>query len=1543
MTREKDTHQPQLIAELEQARDRIVRLKSRMTVEQEHEDGSTASITDVSPGDHLCCIFRDEQEHQAVLVPFIRSGLEKGHKILSIADAHTVDAVLHFLQKDGVSTAKYVASGQLVVATSQDTYLQGGRFDPDGMIAWLRQEADKAQEEGYGALRVAGEMSWALRGLAGSERLMEYEAKLNRFLPEKRAIGLCQYDMRRFEPEVILHVLETHPFVIVGDRCYENFFYLSPEEFLGPNRAEAELNRRLEQLERQRMDDEALASSEENYRELFNYAQVGIFQTDSSGGVHRLNAEMARILGASSPEEAMARYRDLSRDLYLHPERRNTFLQILREQGGVEHFEYEARHLSGGSVWLSMNARIHGWLPDGTFIIDGFVWDITERKRAEAASRESENKFRNIFNSSNDAIFIHDFNAQFLEVNDAACERLGYTREELLGMSPMDIDAPEAAQVVAERMQYLHRKGSICFESTHQGKEGHQIPVEITSRLIDYEGRKCILSTARDISDRKAAEAERDEYQRLLSSTFHAMDSMFMVIDRDYRIVLCNWRDHEWVPEEKREQRPHCYRVMKNFDAPCEHCPPAQSFHDGRIRRYEDQNPLDHSFKEIDVLPVRSEDGEVRYVLEKVRDITERKLFEEKIQHFNRVLSAIRNVNQLIATEKDRHRLLQGACDRLVETRGYDSAWIASFDDSGDPSICVEAGVGSPFLDLAQNLREGQFPGCARKAFDRNDVVEVGETEAFCSGCPLYGIYPGSVEIAAPLEHRGFVYGTLVVSMSGVYAADEEELELVREVTGDIAFALYDIDLEEDRVRAEIALQESERFLRSTLDGLSAHIAVLDGTGEIVQVNRAWRNFAEASGISAEDVSEGANYLTACSHGQGSSANEAELFARGIREVIAGEREFFSLEYPCPDQERERWFIGQVTPFPETAPRRVAVAHVEITEQKMAERALRESEEGYRDLFNNSPVGIHLTDSEGRVYYVNPALVRMLGASSQDELKACYRELSSDLYVHPQRRKELVRLLREEGKAESFESKVRRVDGAQIWISEHLKIREWLSEDHFLIDGFSVDITERKKAEEALRRKSEEQTLLLESVPTQIWYLTDIDRCGAVNQARADFCGLPKEMMEHKNMWEFLSDEEAHNCCESNIQVFQTGQRIHTEEWLRNAEGEQRLVEIIKTPKLSLNGEVEYVVCAGADITERKRMEERLREMGLYDGLTGLYNRFFFEEEMHRLSDERYLPMGIIVCDINGLKLINDSFGHKEGDELLQRKAEILGRCFRSSDVTARIGGDEFAVLLPQSDESIARKCCDRIREEISRYNEQSPEIGLSVSIGYAVTMSPPLDMSELFKRADDAMYKQKLQQTYSSRSEMVQALIKTMEARDHVTQGHAGRLEEYVMLLGRSLGLPEDRLNDLHLLARFHDLGKVGVPDRILFKPGPLTDEEYTEMKRHCEIGHRIALSLTDLAPIADFILKHHEWWNGEGYPQGVAGKEIPLECRILAIADAYDAMTSDRPYRKAWSQEEAVLELRSCAGTQFDPELVELFVRIQAGGSSPSAPVTR
>jgi diguanylate cyclase (GGDEF)-like protein/PAS domain S-box-containing protein len=352
------------------------------------------------------------------------------------------------------------------------------------------------------------------------------------------------------------------------------------------------------------------------------------------------------------------------------------------------------------------------------------------------------------------------------------------------------------------------------------------------------------------------------------------------------------------------------------------------------------------------------------------------------------------------------------------------------------------------------------------------------------------------------------------------------------------------------------------------------------------------------------------------------------------------------------------------------------------------------------------------------------------------------------------------------------------------------------------------------------------------------------------------------------------------------------------------------------------------------DITYRKKIEEKLRFLSYHDGLTKLYNRAYFEKILNNWNIRKYKNLGIVICDIDDLKFINDTFGHKYGDNLIKTTSEILCNILRKDDIIARIGGDEFAAILPDIDKDKLGDICERIKKEVQHYNERNPDIYLSLSVGSAISPQIRFTTKELLQIADNNMYKDKIQ-TGRKHSHIVQSLLKVLEARDFLTNGHCDRLRSLVSQMGARLGLSEPRMNDLQLFAQFHDIGKVGIPDRILFKPDALTPDEYREIQEHPEIGYRIALACPDLSPIADFILKHHEWWNGQGYPSGLHKRDIPLECRILAIADAFDAMTSERPYRKEpLPTEQAIAELRKCAGSQFDPELVEIFVETVRSG---------
>ena len=436
-----------------------------------------------------------------------------------------------------------------------------------------------------------------------------------------------------------------------------------------------------------------------------------------------------------------------------------------------------------------------------------------------------------------------------------------------------------------------------------------------------------------------------------------------------------------------------------------------------------------------------------------------------------------------------------------------------------------------------------------------------------------------------------------------------------------------------------------------------------------------------------------------------------------------------------------------------------------------------------------------------------------------------------------------------------------------------------------------------------------------------------------VNDSMCIYLGLTREELIGSNVSRFFMLENRDYILEQIRGIKKRGTKVVMEKRLMLPNGRVRWSqwELTVPADFDAGGEI---IAVGRDTTELKQLQSKLMYLGLHDALTGVGNRNYFEQEMKKLDLEDK-PLGLIIGDIDGLKLANDTLGQEFGNSLLVKTALLIKSCIKDRGMVARIGGDEFAILLPNVTREVLELAAIEVRASVNRVNESRAnknqvEFPLSISIGFAFREDGLTSVYDLWKEAENKMYKEQLMNMRTRRSMIVQILAKAMEARDFATEGHAERLQELAVAMGKELNLPDESITDLRLLAQFHDIGKVGIPDSILFKPGPLSAEEMAKMRTHCEIGYRIALSSRELEPIAEQILHHHEWWNGQGYPKGLKGDNIPLECQILAIVDAYDAMTNDRPYRKAMSHQAAVTELRNGAGTQFSPVLVEKFLKM-------------
>lgn len=373
-------------------------------------------------------------------------------------------------------------------------------------------------------------------------------------------------------------------------------------------------------------------------------------------------------------------------------------------------------------------------------------------------------------------------------------------------------------------------------------------------------------------------------------------------------------------------------------------------------------------------------------------------------------------------------------------------------------------------------------------------------------------------------------------------------------------------------------------------------------------------------------------------------------------------------------------------------------------------------------------------------------------------------------------------------------------------------------------------------------------------------------------------------------------------------------------------DGREIPVEDSAAPIFQENGEIVGAVLVFRDVSDKRMKIKSIEYLSYHDNLTGLYNRRFYEEELVRIDTARNLPLSLVMGDVNGLKLINDSFGHNMGDMLLKKAAKAIRKGCREDDIIARLGGDEFIIILPKSNNAEAENVIKRIQKTVSK--QKVRDIEVSIAFGHGTKVDEDTDIQALFKAVEDDMYRQKLYESSSMRSKTVDLIMNTLYEKNNRESQHSKRVSEISEAIAVKMKFDNEQVNQMRITGLMHDIGKIGINEKILNKVGKLDDSEYDEIKRHSEIGFRILSSVNEFSEISNFVLAHHERWDGKGYPRGLRGEEIPTQARIIAVSDSYDAMVSERTYKKAMTNEEAIEEMKRCAGTQFDPTIVGIFV---------------
>ncbi len=509
---------------------------------------------------------------------------------------------------------------------------------------------------------------------------------------------------------------------------------------------------------------------------------------------------------------------------------------------------------------------------------------------------------------------------------------------------------------------------------------------------------------------------------------------------------------------------------------------------------------------------------------------------------------------------------------------------------------------------------------------------------------------------------------------------------------------------------------------------------------------------------------------------------------------------------------------------------RLLMAH-DVTAQVQAQQAVAESESRYRSLFMNAVEGIYQTTPGGSYLRANPALARMYGYDTPEQMKLAMRDIAGSLYVSPTRRAEFVALALSDQPVENFVSEIRQRDGATIWISENARCVRGADGGVLYFEGTVENVTERVSMEQ------EREQMLLEALD------------------RAD-----------------------------------------------------------------------------------------------RDPLTGLLNHRAFHKRLTQEADRAQragTKLAVAVLDLDNFKFFNDAYGHVAGDAVLRTVTTTLRACCRSYDILARFGGDEFAIIVPDTTVEHAQQFAQRVQAAMMEtgftptgYDTRIP---LGVTVGVALFPDEAVSRTDVIELADRRLRRAKtggdqdgvceqLRSIYStshSGFSILDALVTAVDNKDRYTRRHSEDVTIHCLTIGLELGLSEPELEQLQLSALLHDVGKIGVPDAILRKPGQLSESEMAAVQQHAQMGAMIVSAVPGFGDILDGIRHHHERWDGKGYPHALQQEAIPRIARIMAVADAFSAMTTSRPYRTGMPVKKALSILEAGSGVQWDPECVAAFCR--------------
>lgn len=447
-------------------------------------------------------------------------------------------------------------------------------------------------------------------------------------------------------------------------------------------------------------------------------------------------------------------------------------------------------------------------------------------------------------------------------------------------------------------------------------------------------------------------------------------------------------------------------------------------------------------------------------------------------------------------------------------------------------------------------------------------------------------------------------------------------------------------------------------------------------------------------------------------------------------------------------------------------------------------------------------------------------------------------------------------------------------------------------------------------------------TNILFNIATDLFTISDLNGMYLqVNQVWTKTYGYPIQEVEQHFAWEFIPEDEQISV--KNLfsgLIHETNSLSHTYQ-LRHKNGKYSSIEWA-SQRLG-----NRIYSVGRDVTERLNREKEIEYLSFHDVLTGLLNRRFLEEEMKRLNTSRNLPISLIMCDVNRLKLINDAFGHEKGDELIKYAAQVLKESCRPEDLVARWGGDEFIIFLPKTSFDDSKKIIERIKLNSSNYAINSIE--LSIACGTSTKNDIDFTIQDLLRNAEDAMYREKSVENERNRKDMIAIIAQALYLKSPYEEAHAKRVSMLCHYLAEALKCSKEDIQKAEVAGLFHDIGKVAINSDILLKQSSLDEYEWQIIKQHSEIGSRVIGESSDMREISRAVLHHHERYDGKGYPSGMKWDEIPLISRIICLAETFDSIHEKTNGNSQESIHLVIKEIRKNKQTQFDPFITEIFIK--------------